>query len=154
MSNFKQDLKSAERFERLTIQALNHYGFTVTKGPDFEPGTHPPDLIMNGLAVDVKHDIMSKKTGNIFIEEKSTHHDFLVYYVDSNSQIYMIPMKGILDRLSSDITIREVATAGDAKNRGGKHKGWIVPISSLEKLAVFKICAKPWLNNYNKLKGK
>ena len=155
MSNFRNDYNNAVPFEKLTIRALRSYNlWDVQEGPEYVKGTHPPDLYVNGKSVDVKHDIASAKTGNVFLEEKSFYADYLVFYVDFDGSILVLRTENIKAWLAhKPAGVRYVGCAGDAKKWNGKHGGYIVPVKLLQEQAWKNITNQRWLSAYDRLCG-
>lgn len=154
--SFQSDFDNALHYEHLTLAMLKVHGFDAQPGPEFAPGTHPPDIILkqddSQRSIDVKHDVMSVRTGNIFIEEKSLYADYLCYYADYDGTIMFLKVADLKRWLATKpAKVRYTGCAGDAKKWNGKHGGWIVPISLVKDNAWWLVDDPDWTDRYRDL---
>jgi hypothetical protein len=169
--SFRKDLAAAKVFEQLTADNLQRlYPEALVETIDGKPtelDPHPADVIFHQgkslYTIEVKHDQMSAKTGNICIEEATllkSKADYLIYYADCNDgELFLIPTKGLLEKLQTTKEVRRIGNAGDARKYGWKKQHTIYLVS--RKSTFFNTLLSnnspfdnEWLQQYKNLLGK
>lgn len=96
-NTFEQKLKAGLQAERLVLTYLESLGHTVflndsldrsylqTTNPSLLAQLRQGDMLVNGVPVEIKLDILSAKTGNVVIEHQSLRTHTAPYY------IYVLP---------------------------------------------------------------
>lgn len=168
--SFVKDVKAAEVYEVLTCEQLERVypGCEIKRNTGRpEKGTHPADieLTIDGQVtkIEVKHDIMSAKTGNLCIEEACLVRgdaDYLLYYADyDDGTLFLFDKSTLLRRLETlaiERQVRVVGNAGDARKQGwkNKHKVFLVPIKFIYHMRI--LAKRPpfdaqWLEEYKNI---
>ena len=157
---FAQDYKNALPYEELAKDFFRESTkWQLRPTPAYVKGTHPPDIVIESTSgeireLDVKHDKMSARTGNIFIEEKSLKGTHLMYFTDYDMSITVYNVARLKEWLATKPAgVRHVQCAGDAKKWNGNHGGYIIPVRMLKKLACLNVTDTYFLNQYTYLNG-
>lgn len=144
---FNELFPRAKEIELLCRAAFRDAGFKTRKGPEYVDGYHPVDFYVTiddkEYGVEVKEDIYSVKSGNLFFETKAlqdvhlTHGNddiIIIYFVTSTRAVYIF--KDIVT-LKQDINncikystkgCREISHAGNYTKGGCKNPGIVIPI--------------------------
>lgn len=158
--SFVSDLEKGKEVEELTIKHLTRLGKHPIPWPwPVKITKHPPDILLpSRKALEVKHDIMSAKTGNLFFEERALTQvdaDYLFVYCPHDKDIHVFKLKYLIDELklwASGGKARAIGNAGDGKKKGRKtNPGWVVPVKDVKQMKSYSKKSpvdKKWREDY------
>ena len=143
MSYFQDDLKIGKRGEQLVAAALAARGHQVTDvsdNPQYQREDIDFTLAHNGqfATLEVKNDLRSEDTGNVFIEtfcitNRSRNGDGWFYYCTADFLAFVQENKQLAHIVSRADLINLIDTHDYRK--GGKYDrstvGWLVPLADL-----------------------
>lgn len=147
--SFQNDLKRGKKGEYLLAAALEKKGHKVVDvSNDIYYQKHDIDLLLTNKSgqqttVEVKNDLRSEDTGNVFVEfqnnnNRTRNYKGWYYYCDA-AYVAFVQENYKLAHLISFTHLKEMCETGKYKiNNSNDSRGWCVPLEVIKGAASYK----------------